>query len=124
MKKTKKESRTSKVVRGQVRLLKDGYVMIKLGQLAFVAPASQVRVMRLHRYEHVRRYNSITAHLRERLISIYEMRREGNREVPRIAGLRGEQTGREQYREDWLKTVLRDGRVLAVQAGGPGLGRT
>jgi len=31
---------------------------------------------------------------------------------------------REQYREDWLKRVLREGRVLAVQAGGPGPGRT
>jgi len=31
---------------------------------------------------------------------------------------------RKQYREGWLKAVLREGRVLAVQAGGSGPGQT
>jgi hypothetical protein len=91
----KRETGRSRVVRGEVRLLKDGHVMIKLGQLAFVAPAGQVRVMRLHRYEHVWRHNAVTDEMRERLIPIYEMRREGKREVPRGSKGDGEAGGRE-----------------------------
>jgi hypothetical protein len=91
----KRETGRSRVVRGEVRLLKDGHVMIKLGQLAFVAPAGQVRVMRLHRYEHVWRHSSITDEMRERLIPIYEMRKEGKREVPRGPKGDGEAGGRE-----------------------------
>jgi hypothetical protein len=93
--KKKRETGRSRVVRGEVRLLKDGHVMIKLGQLAFVAPAGQVRVMRLHRYEHVWRHNTITDEMRERLIPIYEMRKEGKREVPRESKSDGEAGGRE-----------------------------
>jgi hypothetical protein len=93
--KKKRETGRSRVVRGEVRLLKDGYVMIRLGQLAFVAPAGQIRVMRLHRYEHVWKHNSITDEMRERLIPIYEMRKEGKREVPRRPKGDGEAGGRE-----------------------------
>jgi hypothetical protein len=78
----KRETSRSRVVRGEARLLKDGHIMIKLGQLVFVAPAGQVRVMRLHRYEHVWKHNSITDEMRERLIPIYEMRKEGKRTAP------------------------------------------